>query len=380
MQATFSLSQLVLLIGATYGVLLIIGSFFWRPEDRVANRLFAGILLILTLMMLGSVRSFGGGRPEEAPYIVLHSSGALALLLGPLVYGHVRTSVDRAYLFTAKRLVHLLPALAHMSLLLPLLIAGTELRATYIESYLERELYRSAIPGIRIGFVSLSLYVIASFVWIRRFEKHVGQVASFADERRVRWLRWFTGLLLVLVFFLGLFVMQEVYQLLASVSLAGFMAALLVLALVRPEVFHGIPNVLKLSEETADADEKYSASQLDEEQKTEVLATLQRHFEQERPYLRHELTLREVSSEIDVPYRYVSQVVNEKLEQNFMDFVNGYRVVAAQAMLLDAGLEHLTVDGIAGEAGFKSRSAFYTAFKKVTGTTPGAFRKHVSDG
>ncbi|MEM6337463.1 MAG: hypothetical protein AAF752_12915, partial [Bacteroidota bacterium] len=60
MQATFSLSQLVLLIGATYGVLLIIGSFFWRPEDRVANRLFAGILLILTLMMLGSVRSVTG--------------------------------------------------------------------------------------------------------------------------------------------------------------------------------------------------------------------------------------------------------------------------------------------------------------------------------
>ncbi|MEL7170714.1 MAG: helix-turn-helix domain-containing protein, partial [Bacteroidota bacterium] len=121
--------------------------------------------------------------------------------------------------------------------------------------------------------------------------------------------------------------------------------------------------------------EKYGTSQLTETQKATHLETLLQHFDTDRPYLRTDLTLREVADQIEVPQRYVSQVINEKLDQHFMDFVNGYRVEAAKTMLVDAAWAHLTIDGIAGEAGFNSRSAFYTAFKKATGTTPGAYRR-----
>lgn len=380
MESSLNAPQIILLIGVVQGALLSLASVLRHDDNRTASRLFGGILLILVLLMLALVRGFAQGTglptsaPGNAPYAVLHMWGALALLLGPLVYFYTRTSVDASYLYTPTRLLHGLPALVHLSLLVPLLFVGADLRADYVEHYTERQLYRSMIPGVPLGLLVTCAYVLVSFVWIRRLETHVTQVSSFAVDQRVRWLRWFTGLMVVLMALLSVFTLRAPYQLLAASALTAFMSALTLIALVRPGVFHSIPPALRLTDEDTHP-EKYSTSQLDEEQKNTHLKTLLQFFETDRPYLHPELTLREVAEQIGVPQRYVSQVINEKLDQHFMDFVNGYRVEAAKTMLVDSNWAHLTVDGIAGEAGFNSRSAFYAAFKKATGTTPGAFRR-----
>ncbi|MEM8560198.1 MAG: helix-turn-helix domain-containing protein [Bacteroidota bacterium] len=379
---TLTPPQVALLIGAAQGAMLSLASLLRHDENRTASRLFAAILFMLVLMMLGLVRGFSQGPafptapPEDAPYFVLHASGVLPLVLGPLVYFYTRTSVDASYLYTPTRLLHALPALLHLSLLVPLLFVGGDLRADYVAHYTERGLYRSMIPGVPLGLIVTGSYVIAAFVWIRRFERHVTQVASFDVAQRVRWLKWFTGLVVVLIALLGVFRLRAPYQLLGAGALTTFMSTLTLIALVRPTVFHSIPPALRLTEEDA-RPEKYGTSQLTEAQKTSHLETLLQHFDADRPYLRTDLTLSEVADQIEVPQRYVSQVINEKLDQHFMDFVNGYRVEAAKTMLVDAAWAHLTIDGIAGEAGFNSRSAFYAAFKKATGTTPGAFRRAV---
>ncbi|MEM6647025.1 MAG: helix-turn-helix domain-containing protein [Bacteroidota bacterium] len=370
----FSAPQLIVLAGALQGLLLCVASFFWHRGNRTSNRLFGGVIGLLTLMMLAVSQGFGGATPRDAPYGVIHAWGALALLLGPMIYFYIRTSVDTHYLFKGSRLLHAVPALLHLTLLIPLLFVDADLRAAYVDSYIDRQLFRSAVPEIRIGFIVTSAYAVAAFIWIRRYETHITQVASFGDATRIRWLKWFTGLVVVLLFLLGLFAFPEAYRPFAAISLTAFMSTLVFIALVRPTVFHGIPSALRLTEETS-SKAKYEGSQLDDTQKESHLAALLAHFDEQKPYLQQELTLRDVAAALSIPHRYVSQVVNEKLDQHFMDFVNSYRVEAAKQMLLAPEWQHLTIDGIAGEAGFKSRSAFYTAFKKVTGTTPGAFRK-----
>lgn len=72
---------------------------------------------------------------------------------------------------------------------------------------------------------------------------------------------------------------------------------------------------------------------------------------------------------------YVSQVIREGLGTGFVEYVNGYRITAARAMLTDTAFDPYSLEAIGREAGFKSRSAFYEAFKKATGATPGAYRK-----
>jgi len=47
----------------------------------------------------------------------------------------------------------------------------------------------------------------------------------------------------------------------------------------------------------------------------------------------------------------------------------------AQERLLDDEFKHLTVEAVGQSVGFKSKSAFYNAFKKYTGQSPSAFMK-----
>ena len=78
------------------------------------------------------------------------------------------------------------------------------------------------------------------------------------------------------------------------------------------------------------------------------------------------------------PKHYLSQIINEKLNCNFLDFINGYRIDDAKDKLLDENYEHFTILAIAYEVGFNSKSAFYTAFKKNTNSTPSQYRKSLA--
>ena len=371
-EASFNATQLLFIYGGLQSLVLGSASFFWKKENRSAHRLFAGIMVLMALFLLASAGRREPPTLTTAPYWFIHLWGALILLLGPLIYFYVRTSVDAGYLFKGPRFLHGIPALIHLSLLIPVILVGSELRPAFIETYLNQELYRSFIPGIRVGFVSAFIYAIASFVWIYRFEKHALDVASFSDEASIRWLKWFTGLFVVFFFSMRLSTQEPFYQLSAVLS-ALFISAVTFSALVRPDMLYGVQTVLKLPD-TSSADEKYVTSTLSPDQKRTYLENLLSYIEDEKPYLRHNLTLKDIATHTRIPDRYLSQIVNEELGKHFRDFINGYRVNHARSLLLDPSQAHLSIDGVAEEAGFKSRSAFYEAFKRSVGMTPGAFR------
>ncbi len=72
--------------------------------------------------------------------------------------------------------------------------------------------------------------------------------------------------------------------------------------------------------------------------------------------------------------RYVSQAVNEVGKTDFRSLVATYRVREACRRLSDeAANRRLTVESIAMEVGYKSRSHFSKVFKEVTGLSPSEF-------
>ena len=68
---------------------------------------------------------------------------------------------------------------------------------------------------------------------------------------------------------------------------------------------------------------------------------------------------------------HVSQTLNETIGASVFDYVNGWRVRAAEPQIVE-GRE--TILAIALGVGFNTRSSFYKTFRRVTGQTPGAFR------
>jgi len=92
-------------------------------------------------------------------------------------------------------------------------------------------------------------------------------------------------------------------------------------------------------------------------------------------YRNPDLNMTKLAEATDLSNSYLSQIINQVQGQNFFDFINSYRIDEVKALLENPDFGHYTILGIAQEAGFKSKSTFNSVFKKMTGTTPSAYKK-----
>jgi len=120
---------------------------------------------------------------------------------------------------------------------------------------------------------------------------------------------------------------------------------------------------------------KYSGSSLTEAQKQEISDNLADLMEAHQFYLNHDLTINRVADELHISRTYLSQVINEKFSQSFVNYINGLRIREA-CHLLSEDLNRLyTIEAISKQVGFNSTNVFNKAFKRSTGVTPSFYIK-----
>lgn len=120
---------------------------------------------------------------------------------------------------------------------------------------------------------------------------------------------------------------------------------------------------------------KYANKKISQERARSIASQLEQVLEQEEIYRNPALKLPDLADALEVSPHYLSQYLNDNLGQNFTNFINTYRVKAAEKMLLNS--PHLTLEAIGKECGFNSNSSFYSAFKKIKGLTPGQYKKEL---
>ncbi|MEN0048217.1 MAG: AraC family transcriptional regulator [Bacteroidota bacterium] len=109
---------------------------------------------------------------------------------------------------------------------------------------------------------------------------------------------------------------------------------------------------------------------------------LNEHFEKINSILQNEhlyrdenLSVADIGQRVGMSIGYISKIIKKATDKNFPSWINEFRVEEVKTMLSNEEFENYTTLAIGLEAGFKSKSAFYTSFKKVTGVTPASFRK-----
>jgi AraC-like DNA-binding protein len=118
---------------------------------------------------------------------------------------------------------------------------------------------------------------------------------------------------------------------------------------------------------------KYAKTGLDEDSSKLLKEKLEQFMEEKKPYLQPQIKIKDLADMMGQASHQISQVINESFGQNFYEFVNMYRVNEAKILLKNPEFKNYTLTAIGFEVGFNSKSAFYNAFKKHTGTTPAKY-------
>ena len=377
---------MILLLASAQGFFLSI-LIFHRHRKLYANRflgtLILGYSLILLHLFLDEI-GFSLYHP-----ILLFAALGLAFLIAPLQYLYAK------YLIQNRR--HFDPAdFVHFVLLLVYYIGGLfTVRFMYAQLIqIVQSDQSERIHPFFLGFnwfiiFYASIYIFLILRLVSYYGRHIKEVFSSTEKIRLDWLRNITWMLAAA---LTVFMIENILYLtgidfssqftLSSTLIALYIYALGYLGLFKSEVFSdpGIESSLRQMDEfypagPHDRSAKYEKSGLSAGRARQIEETLRHLMDSGKPYLNSNLTLNQLADMLSVSPHNLSEVINTRFHQNFFDFINGYRIETVKTDLMDPEKTHLKILAVAFDAGFNSKTAFNTIFKKVTGKTPSEYRQ-----
>lgn len=261
-------------------------------------------------------------------------------------------------------------------------------RVILVEGELPSGASRTYAAGLMLGaFILvvagslLSLGYLAVIVRrLRRYRACLKDLYSNIETRELRWLDWFiAAITLIWCLFAVSLVADNLFgiALLNAERMRAFAWCLLVFLAawaLRGAPATGDANNGETGSACGGADEpaaKYARSALSEEQAVRLAEKIRAAMADDALYLDPCLSLQKLSVKIGASPNLISQTLNETLGETFFDYVNRWRIEATKHRIV-AGEE--TILDIALSAGFNTRSTFYKAFQRVTGSSPSAYR------
>lgn len=109
-------------------------------------------------------------------------------------------------------------------------------------------------------------------------------------------------------------------------------------------------------------------------EKDEIISELKEIMKKEKLYLNPELHITDVAIKLKMHTHQLSKLLNIKLEKNFFEFINEYRVEEFKKLVANPKNKHISILGLALDSGFNSKASFNRIFKNSTGLTPSEFK------
>lgn len=101
-----------------------------------------------------------------------------------------------------------------------------------------------------------------------------------------------------------------------------------------------------------------------------IIHKLKKLLHTDEVFKNSDISLSSLAEVLETNTSYLSAIVNNHFNCNLKSLLNKHRIDKARKMLVSDEFKHYSMEGIASEVGFKSRSGFYQTFKTVTGLTP----------
>jgi AraC-like DNA-binding protein len=395
MEFSVNIIEIILLLGAVQGFFLSI-LLFTKYNNFHANKYLGFLILFYSLFIFNYFYSHIDFIIENYPHTAMFLSG-LPFLFGPLHLIYIGELTDSRFSFDRFNWLHFVPFFLYkIYYLQAFFVSADELTNIIRQIYQQNLPLHIMVSNVTVAIIGFS-YMIKALGVFNRYSKKIRFTFSSLDKINLKWLRFFTYVALFIwsIVFIrsGLLLMNITFEFLSplvplltslTVYATGYIGMLKTDIFVQPDINENISQAKELAVEFEDIktpieqdEQKYRKSGLTEEKSDEYLEKLKSLMDKKQIYTNPEITLRNLSEKIGTSTHNISEVINTRLNQNFFDFINHYRVQKVKEDLVDKNKDHLTLFGIANEAGFNSKSGFNAIFKRYTGKTPSEYRRQI---
>ncbi len=367
----------VILLGVVQGIMLFITSLFRKGRKE---KFKAALFFLLTCIILEIFLNRTGYMYFTIQLVDF--SEPFQFAIPPLIYLLVLSIDPQVEL--KKWGWHFIPFVTYALFFIPFYLAPTEYKAEiyyYVHHITEWKTtghyeLLNKLGNIRrfqmfFWYFQMIIYLVLSFQKLGHFYKNPKPGVS---KLEVNW--WFVFNIIISVLILVTLVVKMTYvrdfgdHIIAS-FLTGIIYCSSLTELLRPSAMHypiAQPN------ETSGELPKTITSGIKEEKKVEIQQKLQALMNDRKLFMDSLISVGKLAKLAGEPAYIVSQVINEKMEASFYDWIAQYRVEEAKRLMTDPKTSQYTVEQIAEEVGYNSKSAFNKAFKKFTGKTPSEFK------
>ncbi|GJQ63444.1 MAG: hypothetical protein SCALA702_24970 [Melioribacteraceae bacterium] len=366
----FSFTEIIELITGFQFAFLALFLFMNRRSEKYANR-FLILFLIgksITLLYRYTYKFLPPLPPEW--HFLYYWGYPFLLFYSPFIYFYVRSLVEKEFRFEKFHLIHWTPFVL-ISLLIPVkYLFNYDATIEYIDKH---GFVMNLTEMITVGFLyylQAVSYTAVAINLIIKFRSRLKEKFSSYEKINMGWaLLLLGGFMSVWVIFFSEFFLHAITGIFSPVIQYFHIAGVTGLfTFANMLAYRG----LKFPEITAEENELKSGNSEGLDLKSEYIK-LKNMMIMEKPFLDPNLTLLNLSRNIGLSQRNLSNVINKEAGENFYDFVNRFRIEEAKELLIEK--KDKTILDIAFQSGFNSKSVFNTAFKKFTTITPSQYKK-----
>lgn len=358
----FNSWTVIFLIGALNGFFLAYIIVSNKKGDKQPNRILSFLVLLFSITLIYYV-GFWTNTLQFVPRftrLILN----FAFLFGPVIYIYFR-SLKEDIKFS-DIILHFLPFVVISIYKIPVLF---EINQSWAISF--REFYFGIKSNLVITIlqnIHLVVYTIMLFLFLQRENDLNTTNRSFL--KKLSW--FFAGFTLSFASYYVLVAthtLRREYDYIISLAMMTFIYFIGYSGYRYPQMFE--------NSEIRQVDEKYKKSGLTPRAMDHYAVKLKDLMDSRKPFIKSDLKLQDLAALLDISPHHLSHVINGKLNKNFSDFVNSYRIKEAETLLRDPAYKNSKIIHIAYDSGFNTKVSFNQTFKKFTGKSPSEYRKEV---
>jgi AraC-like DNA-binding protein len=371
-----SVTDLFIYFGIFLGFIMTLVILTKMKGDRQIRISLSIYLLFGVISLIIGDLNFSG-KAQEFPYLVRIDS-PIHFLYGPFAFYYMYASLKPGFRFRKIYLLHLIPFFINFFIFSPLYFSSKDFKTDYYHQVMESGTYTLA------GYYALKILSGITYLTLQIFYYNKFKF-NFLDKENSKCVleKWFRIYFFIQAILLSTILINRLLpaDLMADPYLL-FMLMLTILMISTSVALMFFPSLLYGIQETpAKAKEKYFFSRLSQDEKEMIFLKLNDYLlNGDKPYTNPQLSLPATAQILDLKQNQLSQVINERSGNNFNDFINSFRIKEAKTILVSEDYKRLTIDAIAMKAGFKSKTAFYKAFREHTGMTPKQYAKSILPG